>query len=83
VVHIDYVNGDGTMTRDRPVEPMALARTRHHWHLLGWCRLREGPRWFRTDRVMRAHLTHEVAPPRDLGATFGEPPDDARPIELG
>lgn len=82
VVHLDYVDGNGVSTRDRPVEPMAFARTREHWHLLAWCRLREAGRWFRTDRVSAARLTPERAPARDLTTTFGEPPLDARPVTL-
>ncbi len=45
----------GAATR-RAVEPVALAATGGHWYLLAWCRLRRGPRWFRTDRITAAHL---------------------------
>ncbi|MEO0604447.1 MAG: HTH domain-containing protein [Myxococcota bacterium] len=34
VMHIDYIDERGRTTLDRPVEPMALVRTKHHWHLL-------------------------------------------------
>ncbi|MCB9673986.1 MAG: WYL domain-containing protein [Alphaproteobacteria bacterium] len=82
VVNVDYADADGRVTHDRPIEPLAFARTRRHWHVLAWCRLREGGRWFRMDRIQAAHLTREVAPIRDLAETFGPPPEDARPIEL-
>ena len=60
--------GPATPT-ERAVEPVALAATDGHWHLLAWCRLRRGPRWFRTDRITAAHLTAEPAP----GARRGHP----------
>lgn len=82
VLHLDYVDERGAQTPNRAVEPMALARTRHHWHLLGWCHLRGAGRWFRTDRVISARLTRTPVKPRDLQATFGPPPDDARPVHL-
>ena len=67
---------------ERAVEPVALAATGGHWHLLAWCRLRQGPRWFRTDRITAAHLTTEPAPEHDAATLFGTPPADARPVTL-
>ncbi|MCB9686424.1 MAG: WYL domain-containing protein [Alphaproteobacteria bacterium] len=82
VVLLDYVDASGTRTERRSVEPMAFARTHRHWHLLAWCRLREGGRWFRLDRVASATLTAERAPERGLEDVFGPPPDDARPVRI-
>lgn len=81
VVVIRYRNRNGEDT-DRAVEPAALAATNGHWNLLAWCRLRGGPRWFRTDRIVAAHLTTERAPDHDPATMFGTPPDDARPVRL-
>lgn len=81
VIHLTYADASGTQTQ-RAVEPMALARLRHHWCLLGWCRSRSAGRWFRTDRVVAAYLTREQAPPRDLAETFGQPPPDAHPVSI-
>ena len=81
VVVIGYRDRDGVLT-ERAVEPAALAATHGHWHLLAWCRLRGGPRWFRTDRITTAHLTGEVGPPHDPATLFGTPPEDARPVSL-
>ncbi len=81
VVVLRYSDRGGTVT-ERAVEPVALAATGGHWHLLAWCRLREGPRWFRTDRITAAHLTAERAPDRDAATLFGDPPADARPVTL-
>ncbi len=82
VVNIDYRNERGETTRRRPIEPMAFARTRNHWHVLAFCHRRGAGRWFRLDRVMKAQLTKSPAQPRDLRATFGEPPADALPVAL-
>jgi predicted DNA-binding transcriptional regulator YafY len=81
VVALRYADRDGVVT-DRSVEPVALAATGGHWYLLAWCRLREGPRWFRTDRIVSAHLTTEAAPEHDAATLFGTPPEDARPVRL-
>jgi predicted DNA-binding transcriptional regulator YafY len=82
VVVLDYVDAHGVTTRRRAVEPMALASTGGRWYLLAWCRSRRDGRWFRLDRVAGATLTTEQVGKRSLEATFGAPPDDARPLEL-
>lgn len=82
VVVLDYVDAQGVATRRRAVEPMALASTGGRWYLLAWCRSRRDGRWFRLDRVAGATLTTEPVGERSLEATFGAPPDDARPLEL-
>jgi predicted DNA-binding transcriptional regulator YafY len=46
------------------VEPVAFAGTRAHWCLLAWCRLRDGARAFRVDRIVAAADTGEPAPHR-------------------
>ncbi len=82
VVVIDYVDGDEQESRRRPVEPIAFAHTRGTWYLMAWCRWRRAGRWFRLDRVRRADLTTQPAPPRDLADVFGSIPDDAHPVAL-
>jgi predicted DNA-binding transcriptional regulator YafY len=81
VLVLGYTGGDGEHT-ERSVEPVALAATRGHWYLMAWCRLRGGPRWFRTDRITAAHLTTEPAPEHDPATLFGTPPPDAHPVAL-
>ncbi|WP_232661575.1 helix-turn-helix transcriptional regulator [Pseudonocardia sp. TRM90224] len=81
VLVLRYADPSGEVT-DRAVEPAALAATNGHWYLLAWCRLRQGPRWFRTDRIESAHLTTEKAPEHDAATVFGTPPADARPVTL-
>ena len=78
VVALSYRDRAGTSSRRR-VEPHLLARDGEHWYLVGWCRERDAPRWFRWDRVEAADLTREPAPDRDP-AVFGTPPDDARSV---
>lgn len=81
VTTLRFEDRNGTLT-ERAVEPVALAATGGHWHLLAWCRLRTGPRWFRTDRIVAAHLTAESAPEHDAATLFGTPPPDAQPVRL-
>ena len=78
VLALEYGDAAGRPTKRR-VEPHLLARTDDHWYLVGWCRWREAPRWFRLDRIHAAHLTNEAVPSRDL-AVFGTPPPGARPV---
>jgi predicted DNA-binding transcriptional regulator YafY len=81
VLALDYTAAGGAVTAGRPVEPMAYALDEdRHWYLLAWCRLREGGRWFRLDRIDGARLTGDTFADRDLRATFGEPPADAFPV---
>ena len=75
VLSIRFRSSTGA-TSEREVEPVLLALTGGHWYLAGWCRLRGGYRWFRTDRIVAAHLTTEPAP-RHEPTALGEPPDDA------
>lgn len=82
VTVLDYVDKKGSATRRRVVEPLALAATGGQWYLLAWCRRRRAGRWFRLDRIESAHVTTELAAPRDLLETFGQPPIDAGPLTL-
>jgi predicted DNA-binding transcriptional regulator YafY len=81
VIVLHYAGRDGELI-ERAVEPAALADTGGHWYLLAWCRLRDAPRWFRTDRIREAHLTTEQAPEHDTATLFGVPPPDAGPVRL-
>ena len=69
VLRLDYRDRRDAVTV-REVEPVAFAGTRAHWYLLAWCRLRDGARAFRVDRIVAAVDTGELAPHRsyaDLG----------------
>jgi predicted DNA-binding transcriptional regulator YafY len=63
VVRLTYVDRAGAAT-ERDVEPAAYVAGARGWSLIGWCRLREEARAFRVDRITRAALLGETAPPR-------------------
>ncbi|MCC3277407.1 WYL domain-containing protein [Arthrobacter sp. zg-Y20] len=76
VLQITYVDRNGTPT-EREVEPMECVGKGSHWYLIGWCRLRDGLRAFRGDRISAAEPTGERPPrrilrPEDLGIVYGE-----------
>lgn len=56
-----------------------MAHTYDRWYLIGWCQTRQGPRWFRWDRIDTADLTTEPFPDRDLDLC-GAPPAGAHPV---
>jgi predicted DNA-binding transcriptional regulator YafY len=74
VVRLSYVDRNGVPT-DRDVEPVAFVSGKRDWYLIGWCRLREGPRVFRVDRIHRATLLDEQAPDRDFNDVAPRIPD--------
>jgi predicted DNA-binding transcriptional regulator YafY len=78
VVRLSYVDKAGTATR-RDVEPVSLIGGSTSWYLLGWCRLRDGARAFRLDRVERAVLTGATADPRRLEEVIS-PAVQTRPL---
>lgn len=66
----------------RDVEPLAYLGNPTHWYLVGWCRLRDGLRCFRTDRIVSVHplaeqVTRELRP-EDIDI----PHDRVRPLSL-
>lgn len=79
-VSIDYRSQNAPKALTRIIEPMAFARMKYHWNVLAWCRLRKAGRWFRMDRIERAHATNQKITPRDLREVFGDPPPEAMPI---
>ncbi|HET7094113.1 MAG TPA: WYL domain-containing protein, partial [Thermomicrobiales bacterium] len=58
----------------RVVEPVGLVGARNGWYLAAWCRLRQGPRTFRLDRIAHAALTDEPIAPRSLDAVLADLP---------
>ena len=63
VLRLDYRDRHDQVTV-REVEPVAFMATRNQWYLMAWCRLREGSRAFRLDRILAAVDTGTPAPPR-------------------
>ena len=74
VLRLRYRDRHDVMT-SREVEPVAFAGTRTHWYLVGWCRLRQGTRAFRLDRIHAAADTGEPAPHRSYGDLDVDIPD--------
>ncbi len=72
VLELDYVDRSGQRTEQRSVEPYGLAGSQDHWYLMAWCRLRDGGRTFRLDRIEGAHVTDEAAPERQLQEVAGD-----------
>lgn len=84
-VRFAYRTADG---RDgvRTVEPYGIVRRRRAWYLVGRDREREGPRGFRTDRMLGAVEVlgpadaFEVPDDLDLGAVVSGP--DVEPVDV-
>jgi len=66
VLRIRYTDKHDEPT-ERTVEPVAVVEVGRRWYLTAWCRLREGVRAFRLDRITEAYLTREPVPDRALG----------------
>lgn len=86
VLRIAYRDRAGAETV-REVEPVGYVGKGRDWYLIAWCRLREGVRAFRGDRIVTVEATAERPPRRALrvedlhiaygelrGLTFGENP---------
>jgi predicted DNA-binding transcriptional regulator YafY len=79
-VEITYRDGQDHETA-RVVEPVGLFGTRHGWYLAGWCRLRQGPRAFRLDRIGQVTLTDDAITPRAFGDVLPDLPYEmAEPV---
>ena len=66
VVEVDYIDRNDVLTEGRLLEPHSFVGDGTWWYVVAWCRMRDGGRSFRVDRIRRARLTEEVAPPRDM-----------------
>ena len=53
-----YANSTGDFST-RSVEPMGLIFYGNHWHLLAYCQLRQAPRDFRADRIVKLEKLDE------------------------
>src|SRR6185369_3308383 len=50
VLELEYFSNNNELTT-RQVEPIGIQFYSGSWHMIGWCRLREGYRDFRADRI--------------------------------
>jgi predicted DNA-binding transcriptional regulator YafY len=83
VLRIVYRDRHGAQT-EREVEPLAYVGKGSDWYLIAWCRLRDGVRAFRGDRIASAESTGITPPPREISAAdidiaYGE----LRTVRLG
>lgn len=78
IVNITYVDGHQRQTV-RSVEAVGFYRGIDHWHLIGWCHLRQAGRIFRLDRIERANLTRRPNQPHDIDEVLGWVPDEVAP----
>ncbi|MGW4156933.1 helix-turn-helix transcriptional regulator [Micromonospora chersina] len=81
VLRLRYADRGGAVSA-RDVEPLAYLGNPTHWYLVAWCRLRDGLRCFRTDRIISVHplaeaVTRELRPD-DLDIPAGR----VRPLSL-
>ncbi|MBB5435995.1 helix-turn-helix transcriptional regulator [Nocardiopsis composta] len=60
-VHLRYLSGYVDEVTERDVDPMGLVVQDGHAFLEGWCRLRDGVRLFRLDRVLDLTVLPEPA----------------------
>jgi predicted DNA-binding transcriptional regulator YafY len=65
VVEFQYYNNQSEQTT-REVEPIGLFYYSAAWHLIAWCRLRNGFRDFRTDRITQLKISEKLFPPRSI-----------------
>ncbi|CAN5289584.1 YafY family protein [soil metagenome] len=75
VLRIGYGDRAGATTL-REIEPLGYVGSAAHWYLIAWCRLRDGLRAFRMDRITSVTVTSEVPTPRllrteDLDIPYG------------
>jgi predicted DNA-binding transcriptional regulator YafY len=65
VVRLRYQDASGAAST-RDVEPLGSIGKDGQWYLIAWCRLRDGVRAFRGDRMLSVEVTDERPPQRTL-----------------
>lgn len=58
-IFIKYQTGFTEESSERVIEPIGLCHYSANWHLIGWCRLRNGYRDFRVSRIQRLQIKDE------------------------
>ena len=71
-LELDYEDRYGNQTK-RVVEAHGLFSSQSGWYLIGWCRMRNGARVFRLDRIRDATPTDEAIPERDIDEVLDVP----------
>lgn len=60
VVSFEYFSNYNSTYSNREVEPLGLCHYASHWHMIGYCRLRQALRDFRTDRIVKLQIRPET-----------------------
>jgi predicted DNA-binding transcriptional regulator YafY len=81
VLWLRYHSWNSDEVSERKVEPYTLVFYGNDWHLVGYCRLREGVRDFRAARILEAHLLSEGFE-RPVGLSADPEGDRAPPQEV-
>lgn len=84
VLHLKYHSYSPDRVTERNVEPYQLVYYENDWHLLGYCRLREGMRDFRAGRIRAAEVLEETFKRHPAIASEARDEDwsDAREIQV-
>ena len=64
VLRLAYRGAGRAEATGRDVEPLGVVFYGGAWYLVAWCRLRQGYRHFRTDRIVRLEMLPEAMPAR-------------------
>lgn len=71
-IHLQYHSQSRDETTVREVEPSELSYYNGSWYINGYCRLRQGIRGFRLERVEELKLLNETFEPRVVKETLSE-----------
>jgi len=66
VMHLHYLSNHQNEFTVREIEPIGLFYYSAAWHVIAWCRLRDGFRDFRTDCIKELKATGEIFTPRSI-----------------
>jgi predicted DNA-binding transcriptional regulator YafY len=65
LINLDYISAENIKSK-RTVEPFALINTMESWLLVAYCRLRNGFRFFRLDRIKTLQILSEKFTPHKM-----------------
>ncbi|UII21899.1 helix-turn-helix transcriptional regulator [Fulvivirga ligni] len=65
IISFEYFSTYSQDYTRRDVEPVNLCFYSNHWHLIGYCRMRNDMRDFRTDRITKLQVKEEEYLPRE------------------
>ena len=66
IIELEYLSNQQQELTSREVEPIGLFYYSAAWHLIAWCRMRNGFRDFRCDRIKKLHDTGNTFEARNI-----------------